>query len=156
MRAHKRSTFIRDFKAFALKGNVIDMAVGVIIGGAFGSIVTSLVNDLFMPVISLVTGKIDFNNLFIALDGNAYPTLQAAKDAGVATLNYGAFLTAVINFLLIALCVFLFIRLIGRLHRKQAEAPKAPARTCPYCMGELDPKATRCPHCTSAVPLEEI
>lgn len=104
--------FVQDFKAFAMRGNVIDLAVGVIIGGAFGAIVTSLVNEVVMPVLSLITGKIDFKERFLPLDGNSYPNLAAAKAAKAATLNYGSFLNAVINFLLIAFVVFVMVRLL--------------------------------------------
>ncbi len=106
--------FIQDFKAFAMRGNVIDLAVGVIIGGAFGAIVTSLVNDMVMPVLGLLTRGIDFKSLFVALDGNSYPTLAAANAAKAATLNYGLFISAVINFLLIALVIFIVVRQIAR------------------------------------------
>ena len=141
--------FFEEFKAFALKGNVIDLAVGVMIGGAFGNITSSLVNDIFMPLIGLLTGGLDFSSLFIALDGKHYDTLQAAADAGAATLNYGKFITTVVDFALIALCVFLFVKFMNRLVPKKAEAPKKPARVCPYCKSEIADDATRCPHCTS-------
>ena len=141
--------FFEEFKAFALKGNVIDLAVGVMIGGAFGNITSSLVNDIFMPLIGLLTGGLDFSSLFIALDGKHYDTLQAATDAGAATLNYGKFITTVVDFALIALCVFLFVKFMNRLVPKKAEAPKKLVRVCPYCKGEIADDATRCPHCTS-------
>jgi len=140
--------FFSDFKAFALKGNVLDLAVGVMIGGAFGKIVSSLVSDLFMPLLGLITGGIDFSGLFIALDGNSYPSAQAAADLGVGTLNYGAFLTSILDFVLIALCIFLFVRLVAKVMPKR-EAPKKEAYLCPYCKSEVSPAATRCPHCTS-------
>lgn len=140
----------KEFKAFAFKGNVLDMAVGVMIGGAFSKIVTSVVNDLFMPVISLITGNLDYTNLFVALDGNAYATMEAAQEVGVATLNYGQFISTVIDFLLMAVCVFAFVKLIGKLHRKKAEEP-APKRLCPFCRMEIADDATRCPHCTSEI-----
>ena len=128
--------FLEEFKAFALKGNMIDLAVGMIIGSAFTSIVNSLVNDIFMPVLSIFTGKIDFSNMFIALDGNKYPTLAAANEV-TATINYGSFITQAINFLL---------EKIG----KASEAPKAPTeKECPYCKSMIPIKAVRCPHCTS-------
>ncbi len=144
---------LNELKEFIFRGNVIDMAVGVIIGSAFSAIINSLVNDIFMPLLSLLTGKINFSSMFIPLDGNDYATLDAAKSVDAATLNYGAFITAVINFLLIAVCIFFFIKLVSRLTssllRKQ-EAEKKP-RLCPYCFGELNEKAVRCPHCTSDV-----
>ena len=138
--------FFGDFKHFIMRGNVLDLAVGVMIGAAFGSIVTSMVGDLLMPVIGLLTGGVDFSGLFLALDFQAYPSIEAAKAAGAATLNYGAFLQAVINFLIMAFCVFMIIRLVARLVHKKAE--KA-ARKCAFCMKEIDDKATRCPYCTS-------
>ena len=135
----------KEFKQFAFKGNVIDLAVGVMIGGAFSGIVSSVVSDVFMPLLSLVTGRIDFTTLSIRL----------GEGEGAATLNYGAFLQAVVDFLLIALCVFAFVKLVNRLRRAQPEAaPAAPARKCPYCLREVDPLATRCPHCTSMLAEE--
>ena len=132
--------FLEEFKAFALKGNMIDLAVGMIIGSAFTSIVNSLVNDIFMPVLSIFTGKIDFSNMFIALDGNKYPTLAAANEV-TAT-----------NFLLMAFVVFMVIKAINKLEKigKASEAPKAPTeKECPYCKSMIPIKAVRCPHCTS-------
>lgn len=144
-----------EFKKFALKGNVIDMAVGVMVGGAFSKIVTSLVNDLFMPVLSLLTGGMDTESLFIALDGGEYTSLAAAQEAGAATLNYGLFIQTVIDFLLIAICIFAFVKLISKLHKKEEAPAPAPApRLCPFCCKEVDKKATRCPHCTSELPEE--
>lgn len=139
---------LKEFKSFALKGNMIDMAVGIIIGGAFNGIVNSLVNDVIMPVLSIFTGKIDFSNLFIALDGNKYETLQAAKDAGVATLNYGAFISGVLNFLIMAFVVFLIVRWINRL-RRPAQVSAPTTKKCPYCYSDVHINATKCPHCTS-------
>ena len=139
--------FLEEFKAFALKGNMIDLAVGMIIGSAFTSIVNSLVNDIFMPVLSIFTGKIDF----IALDGNKYPTLAAANEV-TATINYGSFITQAINFLLMAFVVFMVIKAINKLEKigKASEAPKAPTeKECPYCKSMIPIKAVRCPHCTS-------
>jgi large conductance mechanosensitive channel len=142
----------KEFKEFAFRGNVIDMAVGVMIGAAFGKIVSSLVNDLFMPIISLLTGNIEFNNLFIAMDGNSYATLEAAQEAGVATFNYGTFIMTIIDFILIALCIFMFVKLINKLKRKKEEPePETPKRLCPYCCTEIPEEATRCPHCTSVL-----
>ncbi|MDL2317570.1 large conductance mechanosensitive channel protein MscL [Eubacteriales bacterium OttesenSCG-928-A19] len=143
--------FLNDFKNFAMQGNVLDLAVGVMIGGAFGKIVSSLVSDIFMPLIGLLTGGIDLNNLFFALDGKHYVSVQAATDAGVGTLNYGAFLTNVIDFILIALCVFLFVRLITKMMPKKPEAPATPMRECPFCKTQINAAATRCPDCTSEV-----
>lgn len=141
--------FLDDFKAFAMRGNVIDMAIGVIIGGAFGKITTSLVSDIFMPLLGVITGGINFSGLFYALDGNSYASIEAATEAGVGTLNYGMFIQNIIDFLLIALCMFLVVRLMNKLHHeKPAEPAKAP-RLCPYCKSEIADDATRCPHCTS-------
>lgn len=141
--------FFKDFKDFAMQGNVIDLAVGVMIGGAFGKIVSSLVGDIFMPLIGLVTGGVDLNGLFFALDGKSYASVQAATDAGVGVLNYGAFLTNVIDFVLIALCVFFFVRLVNKLMPKKPAAPSVPTRDCPFCKTTINAEATRCPNCTS-------
>jgi len=145
----------KEFKEFAVKGNMMDLAVGVIIGGAFNALVSSLVNDIIMPVLSLVTGKIDFNNLFIALDGNKYTTLEAAKEAGASTINYGTFIAGIINFIIMAFVVFLIVKGINKL-RKAGEKPAAPetpaeptTKVCPFCQSEISIKAVRCPHCTS-------
>lgn len=140
--------FLSDFKQFCMRGNVLDLAVGVMIGGAFGTIVTSLVNDLLMPVIGLITGGVNFSGLFLALDFKAYPTIDAAKAAGVGTLNYGAFLQSILNFLIMALCVFMILRLMAKLMPKKEE-PKKEARKCHFCKQPIDDEAIRCPHCTS-------
>ena len=146
----------QDFKKFAFRGNVIDMAVGVMIGGAFAKIVSSLVNDLFMPVLSLLTGSMDVSTLFIALDGNKYLTIADAQAAGASTFNYGLFLSTVIDFFLMAVCVFLFVKLLTKLRKKQDEpAPVKPARICSYCRVQVDELATRCPHCTSVLEPEQ-
>ena len=148
--------FLNEFKAFAVKGNVIDMAVGVIIGTAFGKIVTSLVNDVFMPILSLVTGGANVSGLFLVIGENTtgaeLTSVEAAKEAGVATLNYGLFAQTVIDFVLMALCVFLFVKLVGKLYRKEAPAPAPDPRLCPYCRQAVADDATRCPHCTSGLP----
>ena len=142
--------FLEEFKAFAMRGNVVDMAVGVVIGGAFGSITTSLVNDIFMPLLGMITGGINFGGLFYALDGQKYASIEAAKEAGVGTLNYGAFIQYVINFILIAFCMFLVVRLMNKLKKPEpAPAPAKPPRICPFCKSEIAEDATRCPHCTS-------
>ncbi len=142
---------MKEFKDFAMKGNVIDLAVGVIIGGAFGKIVTSIVNDLIMPVITLITGKIDFANLFLSLDGKSYSTLADAKAAGASTLNYGNFITSVIDFLIIAFCIFIIIKQINRLKKKSEPVPAAAPteKTCPYCQSKINIQAVKCPFCTS-------
>ncbi|NLY46779.1 MAG: large conductance mechanosensitive channel protein MscL [Tissierella sp.] len=141
---------IKEFKKFAVKGNVVDMAVGVVIGGAFGKIVTSLVNDLIMPLIAVLTGGMDFTNKFLSLDGNQYLTLAEAQEAGAATLNYGAFITTIIDFLIIAFSIFIVIRQLSKFKKKEEVVEEAPTtKTCPYCITEISIEATRCPHCTS-------
>lgn len=150
----KGKGFIAEFKKFIMRGNVIDLAVGVIIGGAFQSIVKSLVDDIFMPIISLATKGIDFSNWFIALDGNKYGTLSQAQEAGAAVISYGNFISAVINFIIMAFIIFLFVKAINTLAEKtkKAEEPAAPTtKKCPYCMSEIDIEATKCPHCTSSL-----
>ena len=144
---------LKEFRDFAIKGDALSMAVGMMIGGGFGKIVTSVVNDLFMPVIGRITGGVDFTNLFIALDGGTYATLADAQAVAAPVFAYGNFITVVIDFALLALCVFLFVKGVNVLKEKTAkpapvEEPK-PVRTCPYCFGELHDEATRCPHCTS-------
>ncbi len=142
-----------DFKAFILRGNVVDLAVGVIIGAAFGAIVKSFVDDMIMPPIGIATGGIDFSNMFLLLKPGAkapppYPSLGDAKAAGATTLNYGVFINTVITFLIIALCVFLLIRAISKLHRPHPAAAPA-TKDCPYCKTAIPVAATRCPNCTS-------
>ncbi|HWQ46053.1 MAG TPA: large conductance mechanosensitive channel protein MscL [Longilinea sp.] len=139
---------LSEFKEFAMRGNVIDLAIGVIIGTAFGKIITSLVNDILMPPIGRLLGPVDFSSLYINISGTPYDSFSAAQSAGAATINYGLFLNAVINFLIIALVIFLLIRQINRL--QPAKAPVAPTtKDCPYCFTAIPLKATRCPHCTS-------
>ena len=141
---------MQEFKKFALKGNMIDLAVGVIIGGAFNGIVSSLVNDIIMPVLSLFTGKLDFANWFIALDGNTYMTLAEAQEAGAATLNYGNFISGIINFVIMAFVVFMLVKGINKMKNEEAPAPAAPTtKKCPFCKSEIALDATKCPHCTS-------
>ncbi len=140
---------LAEFKKFAMRGNVIDLAVGFVMGGAFGAIVNSLVNDIIMPPIGLILGKLDFSNLFINLSGKPYASLAEAKAAGAATINYGQFINTVINFLIIAFALFLLVRQVNRWTARPA-APTAPTtKPCPYCFTEIPIKATRCPHCTS-------
>ena len=138
----------KGFKQFALRGNVIDLAVGLIIGAAFGRIVTSLVNDVLMPPVGLLLGHVDFSELFVDLSGRGYSTLAEAQQAGAATINYGAFINTVIEFLIVALALFLFIRQVNRLQRRQ-EAPASSTKPCPFCRTDIPLEATRCPHCTS-------
>jgi large conductance mechanosensitive channel len=139
---------LQEFKEFAVKGNVIDMAVGVIIGLAFGRIVASLVEDIMMPPIGLLLGNVDFANLFINLSGTEYPSVAAAKAAGAATLNYGIFLNTVLNFLIIAFALFLIIRQLNALKRPEP-VPVATVKACPHCFYDIPVQATRCAHCTS-------
>lgn len=136
-----------DFKKFALRGNVMDMAVGVIIGGAFGKIVSSLVNDIVMPPLGMLLGKMDFSNLFISLNGNEYQTLEAAKKAGAPILAYGSFINTMLDFLILAFVIFIMVHEINKL--KPEPEPQPDPRHCPYCKSEIADDATRCPHCTS-------
>lgn len=141
--------WIKEFKEFAMRGNVMDMAIGVIIGAAFGNIVSSLVSDVMMPPIGLLAGGIDFSNLFINLSGTQAATLAEARALDLPVLAYGAFINSVINFLIQAWAIFLVVKCVNKL-RKPAPEPSAPApRLCPYCFSEIHEKATRCPHCTS-------
>ena len=145
---------LKDFKEFILRGNVIDLAIGFIVGAAFGKIVSSLVSDVLMPPIGLILGNIDFSNLFINLSGADYSSLKAAKDAGAATINYGLFINTLIDFLIIAFVLFIVIKFINRAHRKQAEVVAPPStKDCPYCFSAISLKAIRCPHCTSELKL---
>lgn len=150
-KAEKKSkSFLTEFKQFATKGNVIDMAIGVIIGTAFTKIVNSLVNDVITPSLSVLTGKIDFSSLFVALDGVKYETIDAAKEAGATIINYGQFLTNVVDFLMVALCLFIFFKVFFKAKRKKEEEPKpVTTKKCPYCLSEIPLEASRCAHCTS-------
>ncbi len=141
---------LKEFKKFALKGNMIDLAVGIIIGGAFSSIVNSLVNDIFMPFLSIFTKNISFNDWFIALDGKDYATLEAAKAAGAATINYGVFISGVLNFIIMAFIVFLLVRWINKL--KKPEQTPATTKKCPRCFTDIHIEATKCPNCTVDIP----
>ena len=148
--------FMEEFKKFALKGNVMDMAIGVIIATAFSAIVSSLVNDIFMPLIALITGGVNVSERFILLrsvpEGAARPkTIAEAAEMGIGTLNYGNFIQAIIDFVLIAFCLFLMLKAMNKMidARKAPEPPKEEPRKCPYCLQEVEKKATRCPHCTS-------
>jgi len=138
----------KEFKEFAMRGSVLDLAIGIIIGAAFGKIITSFVGDILMPPIGLLLGKVDFNNLFINLSAGHYATLKEAKDAGAATINYGLFIAAVIDFLIVAFVIFLIVRQINRMKRKPAEEA-ATTQDCPFCASSIPLAATRCPHCTS-------
>jgi large conductance mechanosensitive channel len=142
---------LKEFKEFAMRGNVLDMAVGIIVGGAFGKIVSSFVGDILMPPIGLALGRVDFGSLFLNLSGGAYASLEEAKRAGAATLNYGVFINTVLDFLIVAFAVFLMVRQVNRLKKTEAK-PAAPAsKDCAYCFSTISIKATRCPHCTSAL-----
>jgi large conductance mechanosensitive channel len=142
----------KDFKAFIMRGNVLDLAVAVIIGAAFGVIVSSLVKDVVMPPIGLLLGNVDFGSLYINLSHTPYPTLKAAQEAGAPTINYGVFLNALINFLIVAFVIFVIVRMASKLQRKKEEAPAAPTtKECPQCCSTIAIKAKRCPNCTSEV-----
>jgi len=140
---------LQEFKTFIMKGNVLDLAVGVIIGAAFGKIVNSAVNDLIMPLIGLVMGKVDFSNLFISLKGGEYATVAAAKAAGVPTLNYGIFINTMLDFLIMALVIFMIVKSANKLRKAEEAAPELPGRECPFCKSSVHDDAVRCPHCTS-------
>ncbi len=150
----KSKGFISEFKKFIMRGNVIDLAVGVIIGGAFQTIVNSLVSDIIMPVISLFTGGIDFSNWFIALDGEKYATLAEAQAAGASVLAFGNFISAVLNFLIMAFVIFCLIKVINSIadktkKKEEVVEEKPTTKICPYCKSEISIDATKCPHCTS-------
>jgi large conductance mechanosensitive channel len=145
--AGERTEMLKEFKEFAMRGNVVDLAVGFIMGAAFGKIVTSLVEDVIMPPIGVLLGRVDFSNLFVSLTGRHYATLAEAKKAGAATINYGMFVNTILNFVIVAFAVFLLVRVINRLRRQQAPAPAT--KDCPYCRSAIPLAATRCPQCTS-------
>ena len=144
---------LKEFKEFAIKGNAVDMAVGIIIGAAFGSIITSLVKDIIMPPISLLTGGLDWSNKFVILrdapGGGVFTTAADAAKAGAVTWNYGAFVTLTVNFLVVAFCIFLLVRTINNLKRQEPGADAPVSKECPFCSMTIPIKATRCPHCTS-------
>ena len=140
----------KDLKAFILRGSVLDLAIGIIVGAAFGKIVTSLVNDVIMPPIGLLLGKVDFSSFFINLSGKSYDSLAAAKQAGAATINYGMFVNTILDFLIVAVVIFFLVRGINKILPKPKAAPPA-TKDCPYCLSSVPVKATRCPHCTSEI-----
>jgi large conductance mechanosensitive channel len=144
---------VKEFKEFAMRGNVVDMAVGIIIGGAFGKIVTSMVNDIIMPPIGKAMGNVNFADKFAALNGGVYKSLAEAKAAGAPVIAYGSFINVVIDFIIVAFCIFLMVKGMNALKRRMEHAPAAPSaptdKQCPHCFSTIPVKATRCPHCTS-------
>ena len=141
----------KEFKEFIMRGNVLDLAIGIIIGAAFGKIVTSFVNDILMPPIGLMLGRVNFNNLFFSLNGQSYPSVDAAKAAGAPTINYGIFIQNIIDFLIVAFVIFLIVKQVNRLRQKAEPTPTT--RECPFCTSIISKNAKRCPHCTSEVPV---
>ncbi|TVO74110.1 large-conductance mechanosensitive channel protein MscL [Sedimenticola selenatireducens] len=151
---------LKEFKEFAIKGNVIDMAVGIVIGAAFGTIVKSLVSDVIMPPIGLLLGNVDFSNLFFVLkDGTnpgPYLSIASAADAGAVTLNYGQFINTVVSFLIVSFAIFMVIKMVNRLKREEEAVEETPTtKECPFCLSNVPIKATRCGHCTSELPVTE-
>ena len=140
---------LKEFKKFAMRGNVVDLAIGVIIGSAFGKIITSLVNDILMPPIGLMLGKVDFSNIFITISGGKYATLSQAQDAGSITLNIGLFFNTIIDFLIVTLVIFFLVRQMNKLEKKDEKPAEVITKTCPYCLTEIPVKAIRCSACTS-------
>lgn len=151
---------LNEFKTFIMRGNVLDLAVGVIIGGAFQKIISSLVNDVIMPIITMITGGINFTNWFIALDGNTYATIAEAQKAGASTLNYGTFLTEVINFLIMAFVIFAMVKtmntLASRVKKEDVVEETPTTKQCEFCKSEIPIEAIRCPHCTSKLEKQEL
>src|ERR1041384_4728394 len=148
----EENTMWKEFREFVMRGNVVDLAVGVIIGAAFGKIITSFVEDILMPPIGLALGGVDFSNLFVNLSGKDYPSVAAAKAAGAPTLNYGIFINNIINFLIIGFVIFLLVKQINRIYRSEPAPSAAPTtKDCPYCLSVIPLRAVRCPHCTSEV-----
>lgn len=143
----------KEFKEFAIKGNMVELAIGVIIGAAFGKVVTSIVNDLVMPPVGLLLGRVSFTDLFISLDGKSYSTLAEAKLAGAPTINYGLFINNLLDFLIVAFVIFIAVKQLNRFRRKQEEKPdpKAGLRSCPECLSDIPKEAVRCKYCTSSV-----
>lgn len=141
----------KEFKEFAMKGNIIDLAVGVVIGGAFGKIVTSLVNDIIMPVIGLLLGKLDFSNLFITLGDGNFKTIEEAKEAGVVTLNYGMFINNIIDFLIVSFSIFIVVKQINKFSKKRKDSIAETTKQCKYCCSQIPIKAIKCPKCTSTI-----
>ena len=142
---------LKEFRDFAVRGNVIDLAVGLVLGVAFGKIVTSLVNDLIMPPIGMAMGGVNFRDLFVPLDGGSYPSLAAAQAAGAPTINYGLFFNTILEFLIIAFAIFLLVKQVNRMRGPAPVAPAEPSRPCPFCVSEIPVRASRCAFCTSEV-----
>ena len=142
---------LKEFKEFIMRGNVLDLAIGIIIGAAFGKIVTSFVNDILMPPIGLLLGQVNFNNLFLSLNGQPYVSVEAAKAAGAPTINYGLFIQTIIDFLIVAFVIFLIVKQVNRLRKKPEPTPTT--RECPFCTSIISKNAKRCPFCTSEVPV---
>ena len=142
---------LKEFKEFVMRGNVLDLAIGIIIGAAFGKIVTSFVNDILMPPIGLLLGQVNFNNLFLSLNGQSYASVEAAKAAGAPTINYGLFTQTIIDFVIIAFVIFLIVKQVNRLRKKPEPTPTT--RECPLCTSTISKNAKRCPFCTSEVPV---
>ncbi|MGD2215441.1 MAG: large conductance mechanosensitive channel protein MscL [Gemmatimonadales bacterium] len=141
---------LKEFREFAMRGNVLDMAIGIILGVAFGAIVNSLVKDVLMPPLGMLLGQMDFSNLYLNLSGAEYASLAAAQEAGAPTINYGMFLNTVINFIIVAFAVFLLVRQVNRFMREEEAAPAEPTmKECPFCVSEIAIKAIRCPNCTA-------
>jgi len=141
----------KEFKEFIMRGNVLDLAIGIIIGAAFGKIVTSFVNDILMPPIGLLLGQVNFNNLFLSLNGQSYPSVEAAKAAGAPTINYGLFTQTIVDFIIVAFVIFLIVKQVNRLRQKPEPTPTT--RECPFCTSVISKNAKRCPFCTSEVPV---
>lgn len=151
----KAKLAFEDYKAFALKGNALDLAIGVVLGGAFTTIVNTLVSALITPIISLITSNVDLSTLFITLKGGSFETLEAAKAAGAITLNYGEILTAIINFIIISIVLFIIVKTLTKASKKDTQEVEITTKTCPYCLSTIPLKATRCAHCTSILEEEK-
>lgn len=152
----KAKLAFEDYKAFALKGNALDLAIGVVLGGAFTTIVNTLVSALITPIISLITSNVDLSTLFITLRGGHFDTLEAAKAAGAITLNYGEILTAIINFIIISIVLFIIVKTLTKANKKDTQEVEITTKTCPYCLSTIPIKATRCAHCTSILEENNI
>lgn len=142
---------LKEFKEFALRGNVLDLAIGIVIGAAFGRIVSSFVDDILMPPLGMLIGGVDFNSLFVSLNGVSYSSIAAAKEAGAPTINYGLFINAIITFILVAFAVFLLVKQVNRM-RSEPQPQTPTGRDCPYCLSNIPRKATRCAQCTAEIP----